>query len=150
MSSKFRSRFEREISEVLTKAGVAYEYETRKLVYRLPDSNIAHVYTPDFSFHKSPIVMEVKGWPFKKKERNKYRAVKKQNPEIDLRFIFQDAALKIFGKAGLTFGEWARKYGFKWSNGSIPDSWISEIQGQQEESRSGEFFMMTNQGGIQR
>jgi len=153
-TSNFRSRFEREISEALTKAEVMHEYETEKLYYRLPDSNIEHVYTPDFSFPESSIVIEVKGWPFKKKERNKYRLVKKQNPEIDLRFIFQDAALRIYGKTGPTFGEWARKYGFKWSSRNIPDSWITEILEHQEchqrANGLGNFLMMKAQRGTLR
>lgn len=129
----FCSLFEMRIEEALTKAKVKHEYEGQKLHYHLPDSEIRHFYTPDWVFPKTSIIIEAKGWPFKKKERDKYRLVKKQNPQIDFRFIFQDASLKIWGKSGITYGEFAKKFGFKWSTKTIPDSWINEIQEQQQQ-----------------
>jgi hypothetical protein len=135
IGERFCSGFEGKIEEALTKAKVMHEYEAQQFCYHLPDSEIKHVYTPDFSFPESSIVFEVKGYWFKKKERNKYRLVKKQHPEIDLRFLFQKASLKLHKDSKSTYADWAKKYGFKYSDGIVPDEWLGEIQEQQQHQK---------------
>jgi len=128
VTSKFCSELERVVDEALTEAMVAHEYEVQEFYYCLPDSEMIHRYTPDFTFPESPIVIEVKGyWGFDRKERDKYRLVKKQHPEIDLRFVFRDGSIKLHNKTMATYGDWCRKYGFKCADGKIPDEWVLEI-----------------------
>jgi hypothetical protein len=129
----FCSLFEIRIAEALTKAKVVHEYEAQQFHYLLPDSKIKHSYTPDWSFPGTSMVLEAKGYWFKKKERDKYRMVKKQNPDMDLRFVFQDASLRLHKDSNSTYADWARRYGFRYSEGVVPDEWIEEIREQQEQ-----------------
>ena len=64
--------------------------------------------------------------------QRKMRAVKKQHPEKDIRFLFQRANATVQGakkrKDGskMTCKEWAERYGFKYAEGEeIPNQWIN-------------------------
>ena len=53
-------------------------------------------------------------------------AVKKQHPELDIRFVFQNGNDKLTrAKRSVTYGQWATRHGFVWSSGFIPNSWYS-------------------------
>lgn len=49
--------------------------------------------------------------------------VKKQHPELDIRFVFQkNNPLRKGSK--LRYTDWAEKYGFPHSVNSIPEDWL--------------------------
>ena len=54
------------------------------------------------------------------------KAVKKQNPELDIRFVFQAPYNKLYKGAKSTYAQWAEKNGFKWAHySSIPVEWLT-------------------------
>ena len=85
-------------------------------------------YVPDFLLvtrSGKAICIECKG-VLTVADRSKMRAVAKCNPEIDIRFMFQDANKRVKGTKS-TYGQWATKYGFKWCEGIvIPRRWLAE------------------------
>jgi predicted nuclease of restriction endonuclease-like RecB superfamily len=84
-----------------------------------------HLYTPDFTISLSDgrrIYIECKGW-LRPEDRQKMLKVKQQNPDADIRFIFQ-ADNKIRKGSKTTYTMWATKNGFPCSVGHIPEDWL--------------------------
>lgn len=117
--SSFKSGFERTVSIQLSQAGVEWDYEQVKLPYTLEGT-----YNPDFRLLKSGILIEVKGF-LDRESKRKMVAVKKAHPSIDIRFCFSQSDKKIPGSKQ-THGEWARKNGFPYCEGSVPQEWLDE------------------------
>jgi hypothetical protein len=111
-----RSGFERTLAADLKKRGVGFGYETLKLPYVRH-----HIYNPDFILDNG-VIIEVKGRFRTSDEPAKMIAVKKQHPELDIRFCFMYAHQKITGQRQ-TYAQWAEKNGFLWANGEIPEEW---------------------------
>ena len=78
----FRSGLEERVADLLVGLGVKYEYESTKVPYV-----IQHNYTPDFILPNG-VWLECKGY-WDSKDRKKIKEVIKQNPDIDLRMVFQ-------------------------------------------------------------
>ena len=78
----FRSGLEERIADLLVELGVKYEYESTKVPYV-----IQHNYTPDFILPNG-VWLEAKGY-WDSKDRKKIKSVIEQNPDIDLRMVFQ-------------------------------------------------------------
>jgi hypothetical protein len=121
----FRSTSEIKLAEKLREAGIPVLYETTKIKYSVTK---ACVYTPDFVL-PSGVFIEVKGW-FRVRDRLKHLAVKKDLPQLDVRFIFDNPATKLSAKSksGKTYADWCNQYGFlfaKLSDG-IPSEWLNE------------------------
>jgi 3-deoxy-D-manno-octulosonic acid (KDO) 8-phosphate synthase len=54
------------------------------------------------------------------------KAVKKANPDLDIRFVFQAPFNKINKKSKTTYAAWAEKNGFQWAAyHSIPVEWLT-------------------------
>jgi len=122
----FRSGFEQRICEELSKARVDYEYEEMKVPYVIPASQ--HTYTPDFCVYLKSgkvIIVETKG-RFMPEDRQKHLHVRESNPELDIRFVFQNPNTKITPTSKTTYAMWCNKNGFKWAAKSIPKEWLSE------------------------
>lgn len=113
----YKSGFERTIAANLAKRGVEFTYEELRLLYTLEGE-----YRPDFVIKSSGIIVEAKGF-LDRDSKRKMLAVKQQHPELDIRFLFQQADKKMQGSKK-THGEWARKNGFKYAEGEIPDDWL--------------------------
>lgn len=113
----FKSGFERTLATQIKAAGVPLAYETLKIHYK-----IDHIYTPDFVLPNG-IIIEAKGY-FRKGDTAKYKAVKYQNPELDIRFVFMDEDKKIPGQKQ-THGEWCKRHGFPVASGRIPTAWFT-------------------------
>ena len=128
----FRSGFEKEASDELEALGVKFEYEKQKIKYEKPAKKAT--YTPDFVIStrldgvtpkKRPLVLETKG-RFLASDRQKHLLIKHQHPEIDLRFVFQNAKAKIAKGSQTTLAMWAEKNGFQWAHKTIPTKWLDE------------------------
>ena len=117
-SEGLRSGWERTLSIQLKNAGTDFGYEVEKIPY-----TINHKYCPDFTLGNG-IRIEAKGY-FRPGETAKYKAVKAHHPDLDLRFVFMNADLKISGLKS-THAAWCDRNGFKWASGSIPIEWLSE------------------------
>lgn len=114
-----RSKFEDKIAKELEAKTVGFEYETVKVMY-----SMIHSYTIDFILPNG-IMIETKGY-FTAADRAKHLAIKQQMPKIDIRFVFMKASNKLNKKSDTTYADWCDKYGFKWAEGSVPESWILE------------------------
>ena len=52
--------------------------------------------------------------------------VRKQHPELDIRFVFSNAKAKLYKGAKSRYYEWCDKNDFMWSNRIIPEEWLKE------------------------
>lgn len=122
--AKYRSRLEEKIAEQLERAKIAFTYESKRYHFKIPE-RIAR-YTPDFHFGN--IVIEAKGRFFNSAEdRQRVVLFREQNPEVDLRFVFQDAKKPIYKGSKTTYSAWAESHGIPWADkGVIPEQWIKE------------------------
>lgn len=117
-----RSGLEQTVKDSLEAKQIAYEYETVKIPYLIPQS--LHKYTPDFILPNG-IVVETKG-RFLVDDRFKHLLVKEQHPDIDIRFVFSSASTKIATGAKTTVAQWCVKNGFEYAVKNIPQSWLEE------------------------
>ena len=119
----FRSGFEKRIKDKLeVSLGTRFGYEDRRYSYVSE-----HKYTPDFSIYSSTgeliFAIEAKG-RFLTSDRSKLLAVRKANPELDLRLLFQKDQIIRKGSTTL-YSDWARKHNFKYHVGEdIPEEWL--------------------------
>lgn len=112
-----RSGFERTLAQQLKRAGVGFKYEGLKVPY-----TISHTYHPDFILDNG-IIIEAKGY-FRPGDIAKMRAVKAQNPDLDIRFVFMYADKKIPGQK-TTHEQWCERHGFLYAVGEIPKEWLT-------------------------
>ena len=114
----FRSGLEERIADLLVELGVKYEYESTKVPYV-----IQHNYTPDFILPNG-VWLEAKGY-WDSKDRKKIKSVIEQNPDIDLRMVFQAPFNTISKKSKTTYAQWCDKLGIKWTSfATIPIDWL--------------------------
>ncbi len=117
----FRSGFERTLDLQLRASGVEYDYEKARIPYIL-----SYNYIPDFFIHKTGIYVEAKGF-LRSTDQIKMRAVKRQHPELDIRFVFYEADKKVpYTKS--SHGQWADRHGFPWAERRIPEEWFNARQ----------------------
>ncbi len=119
---KFRSKFEKRVYNNADKR--------RKLDYEPADAalhyNTPARYFPDFRLGNG-VLVECKGY-FKPRDRAKMLRVKKQNPDADIRILFQRANNRITKSPNsMMYWEWAEKHGFPWAEGdTIPKEWYEK------------------------
>lgn len=121
----FRSGLEDTIAAKLKADGVPYKYEELVINYIKPARKAK--YTPDFVLDNG-IIVESKG-RFVVADRQKHLFVKEQHPELDIRFVFSNSKQRISKASTTTYADWCVRYGFKFSDKSIPDEWIREQHG---------------------
>jgi hypothetical protein len=115
----FRSGLEEKVAALLKSLKVPYEYENCKLAYVLQCN-----YIPDFLLPNG-IFLEVKG-RLTSEDRRKMLAVKKSNPDLDIRFVFQAPFNKLYKGSKTTYAKWAEKHGFPWTSyTTIPIEWLT-------------------------
>ena len=118
-TSKFRSKLEERISNLFDELGVIYEYESSKVAY-----TIQHHYVPDFIL-PNHIHLEAKGY-WDAADRRKILAVKKDNPDLDLRMVFQSPFNTISKKSKTTYAKWCEKHNIPWcAFHTIPIDWLT-------------------------
>ena len=117
-----KGTFEERVIDDLNVRDVPYMYEPEKLAYY-----VERHYVPDLKL--GTMYVELKGY-FRQDAQRKMKAVKAQHPELDIRFVFQNANATIQGakkrKDGskMTCAEWAERNGFVYSEGTIPEEWL--------------------------
>ena len=117
-TSKYRSGLEERVADLLDGLGITYQYESEKLSY-----TIEHNYTPDFVL-PNYTYLETKGY-WDAADRRKVLAVKKANPEIDLRMVFQAPYNTISKKSKTTYAMWCEKHDIPWTSfHDIPLEWL--------------------------
>ena len=106
---KYRSKLEENVANLLQGLGVSYEYESERVSY-----TIQHHYTPDFVL-PNHVLLETKGY-WDPADRRKILAVKKDNPYLDLRMVFQSPYNKINKKSKTTYAMWCEKHDIPWTS----------------------------------
>ena len=117
-TSKYRSKLEERVADLLDGLGISYEYESTKFPY-----TIQHTYCPDFIL-PNYVHLETKGhWDAN--DRRKVLAVKRDNPNLDLRMVFQAPYNKISKKSKTTYAMWCEKHNIPWASfHEIPLDWL--------------------------
>ena len=104
---------------VVDSEGTVITDESTKVPYQLQCN-----YTPDFIL-RNGVYLETKGH-LTEEDRRKMKAVKKANPDLDIRFVFQAPTNKIRKGSKTSYASWAEKNGFKWcAYHSIPIEWLT-------------------------
>jgi hypothetical protein len=117
----YRSGLEDTVGNQLTTAGVTYKYEELVIEYTKPEK--VHKYTPDFAL-RSGVIIETKG-RFLTDDRQKHLLVKKQRPDLDIRFVFSNSKTKISKQSKTTYAMWCEKHGFLYADKQVPASWLN-------------------------
>lgn len=112
---KLKNKFETKLSNQLKRAKVSFKYETERIPYL-----IAGHYIPDFIVETptGKIYIEAKGY-LRPEVKRKMVAVKKLNPQLDIRFVFY-CERKAYIK-------WAVKCGFRYAIDTIPKEWLEGL-----------------------
>ena len=121
----YRSGLEVTIAEELRRLNIPFSYETERLSFLIPQRSAK--YTPDFILPKVGGVwyLETKGrWVTA--DRQKHVLIKKQLPQLDLRFLFQNANAKLYKGSKTSYADFCIKNGFAFAHKRIPDEWIEE------------------------
>jgi hypothetical protein len=120
----FKSRLEEHSFEELRKGKrkgkYIFAYEGEKLPYYLEKK-----YIPDWTLtwpNGKVMYLEMKGW-LRPSDRTKLIAVKKANPNIDIRIVFQTDN-KLNKNSKTRYSKWAEKHGFPWAIKYIPKEWL--------------------------
>jgi glycogen debranching enzyme len=116
---RYRSKLEDGVA-IQIQCYTTFEYETKKIPFVVSESRF---YLPDFILPNG-IHIEAKGY-LRREDRKKLLLVKEQHPDLDLRLVFQCASNRIYKRSKTTYGQWAKKHGFLYSdNGRVPREWL--------------------------
>lgn len=120
---QYKSNSEYDAAQQLHKLKIDFEYERDKLEYVWTENKS---YTPDF-FLPNGIILEVKG-RFMVEDRKKHLFIKKQYPNLDIRFVFDNPYRKLYKGGRMTYADWCDKYGYKFCklNDGIPKNWLDK------------------------
>ncbi len=116
---KFRSKFEEAIYNAAKRSRKQLVHEPHYVPYTLRGNYLVDFVLPN------GIHVEAKGY-LDAAACRKMLAVKASNPNLDIRFVFQNPNGKRNKRAKLKNWEWAEKHGFRWAAGTIPLSWWRE------------------------
>lgn len=121
----FRSGLEDTIAKQIEKAELPLIYEQERVDYIVPARPAK--YTPDFKLPKQGgfFYVETKGrWVTA--DRQKHLLIKKQHPDLDIRFVFSNQNAKLYKGSPTTYAAYCDKHGFKYAHKVIPDEWLRE------------------------
>jgi predicted nuclease of restriction endonuclease-like RecB superfamily len=112
VKKKLKNKFETKIDRQLKRARVIFQYESIKIPYIL-----ARHYIPDFVIDTptGKVYVECKGY-LRPEHKAKMVAVKKLNPEMDIRILFYAKKAKDI--------KWAERHGFVYAIDVIPKEWL--------------------------
>lgn len=120
----YRSGLEEAIAEQLQSNKIYYDYEDKANIVKYTVPATDHTYLPDFKLWNG-IIVETKG-RFVLADRKKHELIKKQHPDLDIRFVFSNSNTKISKKSKTTYGMWCEKIGIPYADKKIPDAWLEE------------------------
>jgi hypothetical protein len=116
----YRSDFELSIAVAFNRNNIKFKYESERIDYVRYST-----YSPDFTIEGKDFFIEAKGL-FTTTDRGKHLLIKKQHPELDIRFLFMRANNKLYKGSKTTYSGWCERYGFKWCQGFLPQEWLDE------------------------
>lgn len=115
----YRSGLEELVAQQLREAGVDFGYECLKIDYKVEETRR---YTPDFLLPNG-IIVETKG-RFVAADRKKHLLIRRQDPFIDIRFVFTNSRQKINKGSKTSYADWCDKHGFLYADKFIPEEWL--------------------------
>jgi hypothetical protein len=115
----YKSKFEEKFRKILPDS---VTYEPDKLKFKQPE--ITRTYIPDWKI-KDKVYIETKG-KLTSEDRKKMIWVKEQYPDYTFYIFFQNARVKIRKGSKTSYGDWATKVGFEWSDSrdGLPKDWL--------------------------
>ncbi len=117
----YRSGLELKTANYLDDLRIKYKYEKVKIEW---EDLTYRTYTPDFVLYNG-IIIETKGM-FTAADRKKHLAIKKQHPELDIRFIFENSNRRLRKGAKTRYYQWCNRYDFDYYDRIIPEEWLKE------------------------
>lgn len=117
----YRSGLEIKVKDYLKERKVKFKYEAIKIEW---EDLMYRTYTPDFILPNG-LIIEVKG-RFTSDDRRKHVAIKKQHPDLDIRFVFESSKRKLSKGAKTTYAGWCEKNKFLYADRVIPEEWLNE------------------------
>ena len=120
---RFRSGFELEFAHYLNKNSIKYEYERDKLEYIVDPKT----YCPDFYLSEYDFYIETKG-RLTSADRVKHLYIKKQRPDVDIRFIFINSRKKLYKGSPTTYAKWCDRHSFLYADNVIPKEWFDGVR----------------------
>lgn len=117
----FRSGLEETLAAGLEHQGIPVIFEEFYIPWKL-EKNCK--YTPDFLLPNG-IIVEGKG-RFVTADRQKHIEVKKQHPDLDIRFVFSRSKSTISKTSKTTYAKWCNTKGFQYADKFIPQKWMGE------------------------
>ena len=118
---RYRSGLEIKVKDYLRERKVRFKYETLKIEW---EDLMYRTYTPDFILSNG-LIIEVKG-RFTSDDRRKHLAIKKQHPNLDIRFVFESSKRKLSKGAKSTYASWCERHKFMYADRVIPEDWLKE------------------------
>lgn len=112
---KPRNKFEARIDRQLKRARATYAYESERIAYIL-----SRHYIPDFILvtKTGKVYIECKGY-LRPEDKSKMVAVKRLNPNLDIRIVFYAHNEKNI--------RWAERNGFRYAIDRIPKEWLDGL-----------------------
>lgn len=120
----FKSGLEESLADQIEAAGEPVVYERSRVYYMYPARRAE--YRPDFVLENN-IIIEAKGI-FDAADRQKHLLIKRQAPELDIRFVFMRDQ-PIYKGSPTKYSDWARKFGYTYAIKDIPLDWFKEPKG---------------------
>lgn len=120
MKSSLERNVYKDLQSFKSRNNIKVSYESDKIPYF-----IQRKYTPDFTVEFKDgrvIFIEAKGW-LRSEDRSKMLAVKRDNPELDIRILFQNDN-KLNKNSKSRYSDWALKNGFPFAFKTIPEDWF--------------------------
>lgn len=118
--ARYRSGLEKSVAAFLRERKKQVKYEAIKIEW---EDLRYRLYTPDFVLENG-IIIETKGF-FDSEDRYKHLEIKKQHPELDIRFIFSNVNSKLYKGSKTTYADWCDKKGFLYAHRVIPMKWLT-------------------------
>ena len=109
----YRSMGEVRYAANLKQNGLRFTYESDKVNYQYDPQKYIVDFTIPIGTHDEKIFIEYKG-KLDGPTRKKMNAIKKSNPDIDLRIVFEKPNNKLYRGAKMRYWEWAERHGFRW------------------------------------
>ena len=121
----YRSGLEETLASELKARKVDFQFEPFKISYLQPAK--CRKYLPDFIINRgrTSLIIETKG-RFTTADRQKHLLIKKQHPELDIRFVFQNPRARISKTSKTTYAMWCEKNGFLFYKKTVPEEWLNE------------------------
>jgi len=121
MKHGYRSGLEIKVKDYLKEHKVKFKYEAIKIEW---EDLMYRTYTPDFVLPNG-LIIEVKGL-FTASDRRKHLAIKKQHPNLDIRFVFESSKRKLSKGAKSTYATWCEKNKLLYADRIVPEDWLKE------------------------